>query len=49
VGFVNLKGHDKPWMKGRVRSMNLHLGKALLWQMWLTLMSSTKMKDQNVK
>jgi hypothetical protein len=30
VGFVNLfERHDKPWMNGRVRSMNLWLGGAL--------------------
>jgi hypothetical protein len=31
VGFVNLfRRHDKPWMNGRVRSMNLQLDGALM-------------------
>jgi hypothetical protein len=31
VGFVNLfQRHDKPWMNGRVRSMNLRLDRALM-------------------
>jgi hypothetical protein len=30
VGFVNLlKRHDKPWMDGRVRRVNLWLGPAM--------------------
>jgi hypothetical protein len=34
VGFVSLfHRHDKPWMNGKVRSMNLRLDRALMRHM----------------